>query len=57
MSRKKYVNFDDFCIDDDGNEIIVLQESNSSIPEETEENNVGGYKYVYPKGIIPTLFY
>lgn len=53
MSHKRYADFDDLCVDADGNEIIVLHESNSPstcepyVPEENVE-----FKYIYGKGIL-----
>jgi len=46
MSRKRYADFDDFCVDTEGNELIVLQET-ASPPTPEVEVPVENVQYVY----------
>jgi len=50
MSRKRYEELEDYCVDEEGNQIILVNESNSPTSEpEVSEDNVE-YDYVYENG-------
>jgi len=52
MSCKRYEEFEGYCVDEEGNQVILVNESNSPTSEpEVPEDHVE-YNYVYGNGNI-----